>query len=270
MELITLVYIPYYTFPCNHFICPNYILLDRYCQYLFLFSASLFACSLCYTDCIMINKNILDEILKAKINNTYVHIENGHSFLIDWNEYINILKKIKTTTGMVIPEVTSEYNSPRYMYATNFGEKILRYEEFDYVFYNVNKANHVLFNIFELCGNFICKENLENMKQDKFSLKMISNLVGDEGGYWIHPDPHDVITLQMQGSVEYRIYENVPEHLMGLKDNEGLEYKSYILNPGDIFFMTAGTIHQAFVSGPRITTILDINKDIWDINPIAQ
>lgn len=77
-----------------------------------------------------------------------------------------------------------------------------------------------------------------------FNIKSIINFAGYEADYYKHEDPNDVISWHCIGTVEWRIYG---------KD----DYKSYILEPGDIFYCPKGTVHQIVVSEPRASIVMD-------------
>jgi uncharacterized RmlC-like cupin family protein len=77
-----------------------------------------------------------------------------------------------------------------------------------------------------------------------FNIKSIINFAGHEADYYKHEDPNDVISWHCIGTVEWRIYE-------------GDNYKSYILEPGDIFYCPKGTVHQIVVSEPRASIVMD-------------
>jgi hypothetical protein len=196
---------------------------------------------------------IIDKILEAKSKGSYIHIPSSHEYRMDWNECISLLEKMKRS---VDPDF-SKNNDKRFIGSENGRHKIIKYNHFDYVLFNTEDTSDKMANIFNYIKSFMPKH--DHLATDIIpAMKTLINFVGDEGQYGIHPDPHDVITMQLLGQVEYRIYENVPEDRIHHPDSNGLIYKSYMLKPGDIFYMKSGVIHQAVVSEPRITTILDI------------
>lgn len=77
-----------------------------------------------------------------------------------------------------------------------------------------------------------------------FNVKSIINFAGHEADYYKHEDPNDVVSWHCIGTVEWRIYS-------------GDDYKSYILEPGDIFYCPKGTVHQIVVSEPRASIVMD-------------
>lgn len=202
--------------------------------------------------------DIKDKILEAKANKSYIHLPAAHDYRMDWNEFIDLFGKMKRSIN---PD-SSKNKTDQFIGSDQDELKMLKYNNFDYVLFNTKNLNEKTLEIFSIYTDFI---NKKDYSKTYSCIKTLANFIGDEGPYGIHPDPHDVMALQLLGQVEYRIYQDVPESRFHFKDNSGLEYKSYILNPGDIFFMTSGIIHQSFVSEPRITTIIDISLIAWDI-----
>lgn len=94
---------------------------------------------------------------------------------------------------------------------------------------------------------------------DSFAAKSIINLAGNEFYGSVHKDPQDVVSWCCVGSVEYRIYEDVPGSEYGCNiDNTDLKYDSYIMEPGDVILVPAGTIHQAICHEPRASILIDL------------
>jgi len=94
---------------------------------------------------------------------------------------------------------------------------------------------------------------------DSFAAKSIINLAGNEFYGSVHKDPQDVVSWCCVGSVEYRIYEDVPNSEYGCNiDNTDLKYDSYIMEPGDVILVPAGTIHQAICHEPRASILIDL------------
>ena len=131
---------------------------------------------------------------------------------------------------------------------------IFMYNKFDQQFWNVatflNKKT--FFQEIKNAEKYLFKEKKE------WYAKALINFVGKEALYSAHKDPQDVISWQCIGSVEYRIYEDVPCNFGEPIDFRGLKYEKYILSPGDVIYIPTGIIHQAVIFEPRATIIFDI------------
>ena len=95
---------------------------------------------------------------------------------------------------------------------------------------------------------------------DSFAVKSIINLAGNEFYGQVHKDPQDVVSWCCVGSVEYRVYEDVPgsEYSCNIDNTDDLKYDSYIMEPGDVILVPAGTIHQAICHEPRASILIDL------------
>jgi hypothetical protein len=79
--------------------------------------------------------------------------------------------------------------------------------------------------------------------------KALINFVGNEGDYGIHVDDHDVILWGCVGSVSWNIYSSESE------------YKTYVINAGDVLFAPKGVIHEAVVTEPRASIVFGFNYE---------
>jgi hypothetical protein len=87
-------------------------------------------------------------------------------------------------------------------------------------------------------------------------IKAIINLVGNESKYWVHKDDHDVVSWHCVGQVEWRIYHNLNPEDYDKLELEDKDFESYILNPGDLFYVPKGMAHQVVIEHPRASLIL--------------
>lgn len=99
---------------------------------------------------------------------------------------------------------------------------------------------------FDILKNTDYPNILKYINED-FEVKASINLAANNDKFIKHHDSQDVLTWQCVGSVNYIIEE------------DGLQ-KTYKLEPGDLFFMPAGTIHQAVAIEPRASLIFDFNN----------
>lgn len=98
------------------------------------------------------------------------------------------------------------------------------------------------------------KTNMQN------TVKSLINFAGNEFSGNIHSDKQDVVSWTCVGEIEYRIYKVGSEESrtqISIDDAVGLEYKSYIMQSGDVIYMPKGTFHQAIAHSPRASLILD-------------
>jgi len=181
----------------------------------------------------------------------FKYIQNAVPDVPSWSD---LIKALDYKFNNPHPEFVHE---PREMFIFN-NERctdIFKYHLMDLQFWNVD-------NYRSLTSLIPQTKNLINfLKEDvsgEWYIKCLMNLVGKEAALTAHKDDHHVISWQCEGSVEYRIYEDVDSDFGVPIDFHNLKYDSYILNPGDIMIMPAGTIHQAVVFQPRATLILDI------------
>lgn len=129
-----------------------------------------------------------------------------------------------------------------------------------------NKLDPVIFKVVEYSNNQFLHnhmkhaENFSNSFKDIFphhTIKAIINFVGNEYKYWVHKDDYDVLSWHCIGQMEWRIYSGVEDYKLDTQDFEELNYVSYILNPGDLIYVPAGTVHSVATSEPRASLILD-------------
>ena len=98
------------------------------------------------------------------------------------------------------------------------------------------------------------------------AFKAAINFVGNETldhktlGHGAHKDYNDVISWQCINSTEYRIYESRDgDQFNGSLDTADRSYTVHTINPGDLFFIPRGTIHEVFPFTYRATIIMDFN-----------
>lgn len=178
-----------------------------------------------------------------------IHYKNILKFDMSWDEYIKILnEKFNLETDKIVSQ--ENLNDSRYVrkYKNNFIE-IIVYNKLDPLIQNLKLETNI--NSVKIINTFLNNNNIT-----KYGLKCVSNLVGKENDYYIHYDNNDVLSFHLIGTAEYRIYKNVLESDLH-KTELPYEFDSYILEPGDVFFIPKGTCHQVVVSEPRVTIIAD-------------
>lgn len=95
---------------------------------------------------------------------------------------------------------------------------------------------------------------------DRWSIKALINLVGNESKYSPHKDVIDVLSWQCLGSVTYRIYEGKDSDEFEVPlDITNRSYKDYVLSPGDVIFLPKGVIHEVISKFPRATLIMNFD-----------
>ena len=77
--------------------------------------------------------------------------------------------------------------------------------------------------------------------------KALVNFIGNEAEYGIHSDDHDVLLWNCVGSVSWNIYSS------------DSEYKTYVINSGDVLFAPKGVVHQAVVKDPRGSIVFGLS-----------
>lgn len=81
------------------------------------------------------------------------------------------------------------------------------------------------------------------------------NFVGKESPINIHPDRRDTLYWQCIGSTTWNIYP----------DEKNLsQFKSFILNPGDVIFVPKGVSHTVLTGEPRAAIAFSYNPDPYN------
>lgn len=199
----------------------------------------------------------LDDFKKAEDALSCIYIENVLPSVPAWEDFINgINYKYKNPNGIGNPLVD--------VYVKNNGQQT------DIAFTNSNHLDpqyHSAVTSDMQTNLFPQTEPLLKMVSDlienkRWHIKALMNFAGtgSEHEYAAHKDDHHVVSWQCIGKVEYRIYNSKDvdakfgqpvDHLVG-------EYKSYILNPGDVIYLPSGLIHKVVTIEPRATLILDL------------
>lgn len=81
------------------------------------------------------------------------------------------------------------------------------------------------------------------------------NFVGKEQPITIHPDRRDTLYWQCIGSTTWNVYQN---------DNDLSQFKSFVLNPGDVIFVPKGVSHTVITGEPRAAIAFSYNPDNYD------
>jgi mannose-6-phosphate isomerase-like protein (cupin superfamily) len=196
--------------------------------------------------------NIFDlknQIDNARDNNSVLHIKNIFSNnLPTWSNFIKNMN-YKFVNNHDVSLINAIKTS-----ALNHGKPtdILVFLKLDYLVLQAIKYNKD-----QKLLNFLFKneEILQTLSEactyEFKNIKTLINLVGNESKYEPHYDEHDVLLLQCEGNVIWKIYSNMQD----------TNPKQYILEPGDIIFAPRGTIHQVVVTEPRASVIFCHNYD---------
>ena len=187
------------------------------------------------------------EMIKCRSEIKPLYIPGGHNFKMGWEEYMGILANVRSEIEIFCRCDSHIHSDKRFVGHDEDGRSILLYNKFDPVIFGVNRLSE---NIIK------AEEYLKSIGIPLPGFKLISNFVGYENTYGVHPDPHDVISFNLLGNVEYRIFYNVAEKDYHTNTEE-YEYTSYLLRPGDMIYMPKGLVHQVVVSEPRITLVAD-------------
>ena len=186
-------------------------------------------------------------------NKKVLHVKNAIDPCPDWSDFIDVLDKKFNNPSGSIPD-------PRLVFKIGEDGKS---EKTDILIYN--KLDPVVFKVIDYAeGQFGTNDmpaahNFSNIFKNilpRHAIKAIINFVGNECDYWIHKDDHEVISWHCIGQMEWRIYENIDESKLNSQNFEGLEYTSYILNPGDFLYVPTGTAHSVLTTSPRASLIL--------------
>lgn len=192
--------------------------------------------------------SILNLIEEAKSNRDVVFIQNYFEPFLKWED--------------VIAYINLEYNSDdinniqdsRMLKRIDGHEtKILAYRHLNLALFDtLNKMPDLHLKI---------KDFAEEAGFDNVSSRMLVDIVGNESKYNIHKDKVNIISWHHLGQIEWRIYKDVEGDfgipLDEFQDLSSHEYKSYIVNPGDILIVPRGTVHQIIVKEPRASIIIN-------------
>ena len=187
-------------------------------------------------------------------NKKVLHVKNAINPCPDWSDFIEVLNKKFNNPSGSSPD-------PRLVFKVGENGKseqtdILVYNKFDPVIFNVVDYAHGQF----ASNDMPAAHNFSNIFKNIFphhAIKAIINFVGNEYKYWVHKDDHEVISWHCIGQMEWRIYEDIDDSRLNSQNFEGLNYNSYIVNPGDILYVPAGVAHSVLTEGPRASLILD-------------
>lgn len=185
--------------------------------------------------------SLSDQINEARSKNQLLHVKNVFKSLPSWQDFINNLNYKYNSNK------ESDYYDKRFLKKDNKETDVLIYNSLDIqVMHAVSKDYQTNF-LFQ--NKDIIKE-LENISGFSFgNIKTLINFIKDESEYFVHSDNHDVMLIQCQGNIEWRIYNSL----------DSKNYDSYIIEPGDLVFAPSGVFHQVVISEPRATIILDHN-----------
>lgn len=193
----------------------------------------------------------IQEVLDSNNNLDVVYKINAVPDVPTWNDFIAALNyKFNNPTSDIDKESDG-------MFIEHNGKQtdIFIYNQFDPQFWKAVQSESSD-NLFPQSDKFI--SFIQNVIGDcGWTIKSLINFVGNESQYSAHKDSQDVVSWQCIGNVEYRIYEDFECNFYEPVDVAGKKYRSFLLQPGDVIYMPAGVIHQAIVTEPRATLILD-------------
>lgn len=199
-------------------------------------------------------------IIEKEINESkdIIHYKNILKFDMNWDEYIKILNEkfnSKKESNQKFSADSERLNDSRYVrkYKSEPIE-IIVYNKLDPLIQNLKTETDI--DSIKIIKSFLKDNNIKN-----YALKCIANFVGKENDYYVHYDNNDVLSFHLMGTAEYRIYKNVPENDLH-KAELPYEFDSYLLEPGDVFFIPKKVCHQVVVSEPRITIIADYFQEL--------
>lgn len=189
-------------------------------------------------------QKVKSDIDKSRQLNTLLHIKNFYTNTPKWQNIINNINYKHNS------QKESENDDSRFLKNKSVLTDIFAYSSLDLqVCHSVSYKNQE-YSLNLLFDNYDIINELSYASGYYFSnIKTIATFAVGENEYYIHKDDHDVILLQCEGTVEWRIYDSF----------DSTEYLSYIIEPGDLVFAPKGIIHKAVVTGPRATIIMDHN-----------
>jgi len=191
-----------------------------------------------------IEETNLNQILVDSITNkTVLHVKNFTKDFLTWEDFINIINyQYANSRAQETPDKVKNQK-------TGVPTKISKYTEFHYHLLELTDTENPKYNFEESYPpiNFLMSYMRDAIKP-RATLKALVNIVGNDFVGNKHHDPYHVFSMQHIGSVEYNIFD----------ENDVLT--QYILEPGDLIFMPAGTTHSITAPSPRGTLILDIEQ----------
>lgn len=182
---------------------------------------------------------IKELINKAKENNDVVLFKNQLPNVLKWENFIDILNYKYHSLKQQHYE---QDPGNRFIEKNNKVVDILVYNKLDMHVFNILGHN------VEWYDEFL--QMLNNCFNIDFpGSKALINFIGNEAEYGIHSDDHDVLLWNCVGSVSWNIYSSESE------------YKTYVINAGDVLFAPKGVIHQAVVTEPRASIVFGFNYE---------
>ena len=190
---------------------------------------------------------------EARLNGNYVHLVNYYTDIPSWQDCIGNLNyqfHESAATGRTFPPSEMLYLD------NNRSPSILCRENLN--IYSFHAIQYISKNTYDHGGFFPQVDAIINEIHDSFDdLKIFAgklhlNLVANNREYEVHEDDHDVISWNLSGTVEYRIYHD---------KNDESKYDSVILCPGDIIYVPKHLTHSVVVSEPRSTIIFQLHTE---------
>jgi len=188
---------------------------------------------------------------EAKKNNTYAIIKNYYPETPTWEKIILSLNHAYHNSESSLGEESR-------VVTRKDGVKtaIIVFNKFDIVSFHAITKKEDGYHHGGLIpeSDLVIKELNKVFQSETPGGKCIINLVGNESEYWVHSDDHDVISWNVLGRVEYKFF----------KDKDSKEFKSIVLEPGDLVYIPEGVFHEVNVFEPRATFIFQYFKDKTD------
>lgn len=194
----------------------------------------------------MVNYNIDKETLYKMLldsikNNKVLYIKNFINTFLSWEDFIKIVDyQYNNSESVDAPDRVKNNMSRK-------PTKISKYTEFHYHLLELTHTNNPV-EIIESSFPYIklFMDYIRDSIKSRATLKALVNIVGNDFIGRKHHDQYHVFSVQHIGTVDYKVFD--------FDD----DFVTYNLEPGDLIFMPAGTVHEISAPNPRGTLILDI------------
>lgn len=188
-----------------------------------------------------IDKSNLNDLLLSSIkNNEVLYVKNFINEFLKWDDFISIINyQYNNSESNDSQDRIKNQKSGK-------STKIAKYTDFHYHLLELTFTNKPVENIefnFPHIKNFM--DYIRESVNTRATLKALVNIVGNEFSGNTHHDPYHVFSVQHLGTVDYKIF------------NSERKLTTYTLEPGDLIFMPAGTMHAISAPSSRGTLILD-------------
>jgi hypothetical protein len=182
---------------------------------------------------------IKELIKKARDNNDVVLFKNQLPNVLKWENFIDILNYKYHSLNQ---QNSKQEPGNRLLENNNRITDILIYNNLDMHVFDILGYNKKWYDEFLKILN-------NSFNIDFPGSKVLINFIGNEAEYGIHSDDHDVLLWNCIGSVSWNIYSS------------DSDYKTYVINAGDVLFAPKGVIHQAVVTEPRASVVFGFDYE---------